>query len=601
MKKVLSNNFMMIKYIIKFCPIHIFISILNAVFSSIISIFDILFLRYIIVSISREADFFLLSLLVVVYMLFNIIYSFVNTWLNQIIRPKNEQILNQKMQEQIFIKALEVDVECYEDAEFYNKFTLAFQQADSRALSVLNTFSSLINSLISITALVTLISSFEPILIIIIMSNVIMSFCINTKTMKVQHEYYEKKIPCQREIVYTQRLFYQKEYAKELRLFSKFSMLMKNNFFASTNKLISLINIYGKKILKYIQADSIISSGSNSLITLYLAYKVLMKTIQVADFIALSSSTQQLIAKISQLLNIFPQIYEHSIYIENFNDYINYVPRIKENYSDKPFPDKPIIELKNVYFTYPKTERTVLKNINIKISYGEKVAFVGLNGAGKSTLIKLITRLYDPTKGNLYLNETRYQEYSVSTIRNNIGIVFQDYQIFAMTIAENILMRPLSGIDDEEIVNNALKFVGLYAKVSLLTNGIYTVLTREFNNQGAVFSGGEFQKLIIARIYARKSRIIILDEPSSALDPLAEKEIFNSINSFAKDRTIILISHKLSNVKDVDRIFLIENGILIETGSHDELIKINGKYAEMYNIQAEKYIAQNKERLECVI
>ena len=195
------------------------------------------------------------------------------------------------------------------------------------------------------------------------------------------------------------------------------------------------------------------------------------------------------------------------------------------------------------------------------------------------------------------LINVEYKNYDISSLRSNIGIVFQDYQSFAVSIAENVLMRPIiNQKNDEEIVNNALKYVGLYDKVQSFPDGIYTVLTREFNNTGAIFSGGEFQKLAIARIYTQNSNIIILDEPSSALDPFAENEIFNSVLNFATDKTVILISHRLTNVKNVDRIFLFDDGSLIESGSHNELMDKNEDYAIMYKVQADKYVTHHDER-----
>ncbi|HOJ09935.1 MAG TPA: ABC transporter ATP-binding protein [Clostridiales bacterium] len=596
MKKVIQNNMLMLKYVARFCPSHIFITILNAILASIISVFNILFQRHVVNTITKSTNFKVVSLSVLGITIVNITYSFINIWLQQRIIPRNTQILRQKMQMEIFRKAMEVDYECYEDSEYFNKFTLATQQAGSRAVAVLSTFSSLIGSLSGIGALVTLISCLDPIILMFVITNVAIYFYCSTKTIKIQHKYYEEKIPLEREIGYAQRVFYQREYAKDIRLFDKLSSLIKSIFNTSSNNLISLIGTYGKKLSKYLGSHSILGSGVNSAIMLYLSYRVLDKGLSIADFIALWSSSQQLSHQISQLLDIFPKLYENSIYIDNFIGLINYTSQISENHNSIDATNVQSIEFKDVTFIYPNTDKIVLKNINIKISSGEKVAFVGRNGAGKSSLVKLITRLYDPTEGRILLNDTLYQNYTVSSLRNNIGIVFQDYQTYAMTIAENVLMRPMiNKAEDEKLVNNALKFVGLYDKVNSISMGMYTVLTREFKNTGAIFSGGELQKLAIARIYVKNCSIIILDEPSSALDPIAENEILNSVLDLASNKTVILISHRLANVKNVDRIFFIEDGLLVESGSHDELMNMNGKYAEMYKIQVDQYdILMNK-------
>ncbi|MGD9567170.1 MAG: ABC transporter ATP-binding protein [Sedimentibacter sp.] len=594
MNKIIKNNLFMLKYIAKFCPNHIFITIIKSILSSIIPIFYILFTRFIINSITDGVDFKLVLSIMLIFLLFNICYSFFSIWILQRVIPRNTQILNQKMQTEIFNKTLELDLECYEDVEFYNKFSTALQQSDARALAVLNTFSTFIGSIFGIASLVALISSFTSIILLVVVANVIVTFYINTKTIDIQHKYYMDKIPYQRESEYVKRLFYLKEYAKELRLFCEFPNVILNNFNKAFDKLISLTCIYGKKLSKYYQVQEILNVLFNAAIMLYLAYKVMNKDLNIGDFIALFSSSQQLAQQISQTLTSFSQIYEHSIYIENFIEFMSYKSQICKDICKNEVAKNPVIEFKNVSFTYPNTSKSILKNINIKIASGERVAFVGRNGVGKSTIIKLIARLYDPTEGKIILNDLECGNYSINSLRDNIGIIFQDYQTFSLSIAENVLMRPIINYgEDEKIINDALKYVGLYDKIHSLPEGIHTVLNREFEKTGVIFSGGELQKLAIARIYARNSNIIILDEPSSSLDPIAENEIFNSVLNFTTDKTIILISHRLANIKNVDRIFFIENGLLLESGSHEKLMRLNGKYSEMYKIQANNYIMSN--------
>jgi ATP-binding cassette, subfamily B, bacterial len=589
--KIIKNNILMMKYIATFCPNHILLTIVNSILSSVIPIFYILFTRYVINSLTYGADFNKVLFIIIAFLIFNICYAFFTSWFQQVATPKNTQILNQKMQAIIFKKTLELDLSCYEDVDFYNKFSMALQQSDTRALAVLNTFSTFIGNLFGITTLITMISSFEPLLLIAILVNVLIAIFINTKVIKIQHKYYEERIPYQREIQYVNRVFYQREYAKEFRIFSGFPPVIMRIFNNSVNKLILLLKTFGKKLSRFYGAQNAISALVDAIIMLYLAYKVILKSLNVGDFVALSGSAQQLFSQLTQFINIFPQLYEHSVYTENFEEFMNYKPSIHNDKSKMEFKNNSIIEFRNLSFVYPNTEKTVLKGINIKIYSGEKIAFVGYNGAGKSTLIKLLTRLYDPTEGQIILDGIDCKKYNVTSIRKNIGIIFQDYQMFSVSIAENILMRPIiNREDDEDTVYKALKQVGLYDKIHSMENGIYTVLSREFTNSGAIFSGGEFQKLAIARIYAQKSNIIILDEPSSALDPIAENEFFNSVLDFVKDKTIILISHRMTNVNNVDRIFFIENGSIIEAGSHEELMSLDGKYAEMYKVQANKFI-----------
>lgn len=579
----------MIKYVVKYCHTYLFITLINAILASTVPVLYILLTRYIVDSITDGSNFSNVILIILAFLMSDISYCFFNVWMQQKVIPTNTQILNQRMQEDIFVKALSLDLECYENAEFYTKFSMALQQSDSRALSVLNTFSTLIGTVLGVVSLITIISSFEPIILIFTAVNVAITFYSNTKSAVIQHDYYEKKVPLLRETGYIQRVYYLRDYAKELRIFDKFPSVMTEKYDSAIGKTISLVDTYSKKLARPLRVQGSCNATINAAIMLYLANSVYNKTLSLGNFIALSNSAQQLAGQISQLLNVFPQMYEHSMYIENFTEFMNCKPNIDNGGGSLDVMDNPIIELHNVSFSYPNTKKVILNNISLKISPGEKVALVGKNGAGKSTLIKLIARLYEPSEGLLMLDGKPYSEYNLHSLRQKIGIVHQDYQLFAVSISENILMRPISSATDEEKVKEALELVGLYDKVCALPNGADTVLSKEFSNSGAIFSGGEFQKLAIARAYAQNSDIIILDEPSSALDPFAENEIINLVFDFAVDKTVILISHRLTNVKNVNKIILLKDGSLLESGPHDDLMKINGEYAAMYTTQANKY------------
>lgn len=591
MKKVIYNNLLMMKYVVRFCPNQIFFTILSAVLSNVIIVWNILYMRYIINVITKEPNIKRIIVIVLAFVFINIIYQYLEIWINQIVLPKNVQKLKKKMQIIIFQKAVEVDLECYEDAEFYDNYTLALEQADDRALQVLDTFSGMVGSLFGIGAFVTLISTFDPLVLVFVFLNVLISFLINLRVIKVSHDYYEETIPFQRKTDYVKRILYQREYAKELRLFREFSGMLKDKFSHAIDNRIKLVDKYGRKIGRHEGIQSIFNSGFNGMVMVYLAYGVIKQFINVADFIALSDSSNQLGHQITRFISVFPQMYEHSIYIENFKEFMDYSPKIFEPKEKKEISHCAAIELKNVSFSYPKTERLALKDINIKINPGEKVAFVGRNGSGKSTLIKLITRLYNPDFGNIFWGNCDYRECGLSDLRENIGVLTQDYQMYAVTIAENVLMRPIGNREqDMQLVEQALKYVGLYDKVMSFKDGVDTILTREFMNDGEIMSGGEFQKLAIARIYAKSCDVVILDEPSSALDPITENEVFDFVLDLANDKTVILITHKLSNVINVDKIFYLEDGCIVEEGSHVELMAKNGKYSAMFLAQAEKYV-----------
>lgn len=232
-----------------------------------------------------------------------------------------------------------------------------------------------------------------------------------------------------------------------------------------------------------------------------------------------------------------------------------------------------------------------LEGINLTIHKGEKVAIVGYNGAGKTTLTKLLMRLYDPVEGEILYNGRNLKEYDIPSLRDKIGTVFQDYKIFACTVAENVLGDECTE-NDRSTVTEALTSATFRDKLDSLEKGMDTELTKEFYDEGINLSGGESQKVAIARIFAHPYDLIIMDEPSSALDPMAEYELNHTILDYAQDKTVVFISHRLSTTRMADRILMFDSGHLIESGSHDELMAMNGKYAEMFKLQAEKYRAQ---------
>ena len=296
---------------------------------------------------------------------------------------------------------------------------------------------------------------------------------------------------------------------------------------------------------------------------------------------------------------------KHSLYIEKYNQFMNFEPTVIGEISD--IPEFETLEFRDVSFSYefsshpkykfhdgdytpPKSEgeKQALKNVNLKIGKQDKIAIVGYNGAGKTTLIKLIMRLYDPTEGEILYNGVNIKEFDPVSYRKKIGTVFQDFKIFATSIAENV-MNGAFREEDSETVKSALSMTDFTEKLNTLEAGINTHLTREFNDKGTNLSGGEGQKIAIARAFAKDYPIVIMDEPSSALDPLAEYKLNQSILRNTDGKTVIFISHRLSTTRIADKIYMFDRGMLVEEGSHTELLSKNGKYAEMFRVQAEKY------------
>lgn len=326
-------------------------------------------------------------------------------------------------------------------------------------------------------------------------------------------------------------------------------------------------------------------------VLLYGAYQTIVAgNMRLSELAVLSSfmvSTTWILIGFS---NSLIESFNNSLFIENLRKFLEYKPVIPEDY-DGVMPEKEIssIEFCNVSFGYSK-EKQIIKNLSFSIKGKQTVALVGHNGAGKSTIIKLLFRLYDPSEGAIFVNGRNIREYNLKAYRKLFSAAFQDYKILALTVKENVLMRKVSSKDDEA-VQNALIKARIYDKIMSLPDGMDTVLTREFNESGSVLSGGQYQKIIVARAFANDAPIMVFDEPSSALDPIAEYELFDSIMQESRDKTMVFISHRLSSVQNADIVFMLEQGELIEQGTHQSLMKLGKAYADMYKKQAENYLA----------
>lgn len=276
-----------------------------------------------------------------------------------------------------------------------------------------------------------------------------------------------------------------------------------------------------------------------------------------------------------------------------FLDFLQCENEIKDTGTSE-IPDYPEIEFRNVYFRYPGKKEYVLNNLNLKIESGKKVALVGVNGAGKTTLVKLLLRFYQPESGEILIGGKNIQSYSSSTLNRLFGVCFQNVQKYSLSLRENIAVSDISRLSDDDGILAAATAAGADGICKSLPDGIDTNMTRRFDNKGVELSGGQWQKIAIARAFFRDAQFIILDEPSSALDPEAEDCVFSSFGKLCKNKGGILISHRLSSIMMVDEIILLDKGSVLESGTHSELMKMKGKYAEMYSLQAEKYVGGTK-------
>ena len=454
----------------------------------------------------------------------------------------------------------------------------------------------LFTSICYLSTLFVIIVYIDPILILACILISITTVLGNKKTSKIGYEYNLKTTKINRFYNYIKRVFYEPQYAKEIRFYSLSNLLLPK-FDDNINEREKMIKKRAREILPIrISLETLRQGILYSFIIAYIVIRIYYGYLTLGDFLALFTATIQLSSQLSNIGAQFNSFYEHGLFAENLKTVLEYIPNIEadENAVFKiRKEEKYDIQVNDINFAYDT--RQIYNELYFQINTNEKVAIVGRNGAGKTTLIKLLLRLYDPLSGNLEFNKTNYKNIPVNVIRKKIGVAFQDMQFFSLSIAENILLRPFSNNDeDEKIVNSALEKVGLLEKIQSLPKGINSILTKEFDDEGVVFSGGEMQKLALARVFASDCDIIILDEPSSSLDPISEKEMFDFMYSATVDKSMILITHRLSSVKMANKIYFMEDGKIIESGTHNELMQRHGKYYEMFSLQAENYLNMNQ-------
>lgn len=555
--------------------------------------YDIVFWEVILGFVEREAAFSeVIPFLAfsVVFLILSLCFLYYNSC---VIEAVGNHRLYEKLHMRMFRKACDVELECFENPDFYNKYMKAVTQVKSRAHTVLWTMSDFLVGLFSLAFLFYKTIQIDIYAISFAIVPMILTYVFGKKINQVNYELYQENISANRKKEYVKRSMYQREYAKELRLSNGFAVLM-FYFKDAVSVVIENTRKYGFKAALLTCCSE---GASQVFITaasiLYASIRLLyFKDLQIGEYIVLINAIGQISNRLQRNANLLGRIQDNYLYIQNIKEFFDYEPKIAQSGCGKSVDKrKLLLEMDHVSFTYFGQEREVLEDINLSIHKNEKIVLVGENGAGKTTLVKLLMRLYDPTKGRLVLNGCDVKEYAVSEYRGLFGTIFQDFKIFGLTVAENVLMRRRRE-EDREMVEEALKSSGVYDKVMTLPNGIDTMLTREFDPDGAVLSGGEQQKIAIARVFARDCEIAILDEPSSALDPVAEYQLYESMLRACENKAVVFISHRLSSAVLADKIYMLEHGRIVESGSHEELMKRNGKYAKMFRFQAENYVGE---------
>ena len=500
--------------------------------------------------------------------------------------------LKSKLRMEMAYKTTKIQYAWLEDADMLNLKQQVTQFLEEDIDKIIFVTPTLISYMLASLGYVYIISSLNIVILIIILTVIGVSALIQEKTEKYAYQYRKDMAPLERRIAYFIMNMPNHKYAKDIRLFDLSGWLYKK--YAA--QLDAALGGY-KQVFNRRSHGAILISLANLLQTVsvyaWLIYKTFLGQLTVGQFTMYFSAISNFSGSITGILNSWIQITNVN---QGVYDYKKYMSLENEDAMDSSvlyaLPSMPCIEFKNVSFKYPNQSKFALKNIHIKIPYGQKIAIVGENGAGKTTFIKLLMRLYEPTEGEILINNINIKNYSIRDYRNLFAAVFQDYTIFSFSIKENVALQTSQEKGASDLVMDALERAGLASKISNLPKGVDTSIDTVFDDSGIQLSGGESQKLAIARAAYRNSPILVLDEPTAALDPRAEYAIYKSFHEMVGCKLAFFVSHRLSSSQLCDRILVFDKGEIIEDGNHASLLKANGLYAELYAMQAE-YYAEN--------
>lgn len=508
------------------------------------------------------------------------------------IQEKERPKVREKIKMLLYEKTKELDLACYDNPEYYNEMVLAISEVDTqidRCEAFLRNTASGITVFVS-TGIYFLIR--DRFSIVFAASSFVMAFAFNQLYNKRSFQIRMERNPHERKREYVKRVFYLGDYAKEIRLNPEIPDILLQTFEQANEEVYRVEKKHAMRRLflgvmrRYVSNDFF----SDVLYITYLVFQAAVRGVLSFSGVAiLYNSFGRLKRGMSIFTDVYPFACESSLYVQKIRDFLAYEPKIQSEEGIEPAEGAREMELDGVSFAYDQRTGGLLRDISLHIAPGEKIALVGYNGAGKTTLVKLLMRLYDVDAGRILADGRDIRTYDVQKYRDSIGTVFQDFQIFAGSVMENVLLDVADGCGEDGI-KEALADSGLMERVERMEKGIDTPLTTEFMEDGMDLSGGESQKLAIARVFYRKAGLMILDEPSSALDPIAEYQLNHAMLSATKDKTVIFISHRLSTTRLADRIIMLEQGRIVEQGSHSELLERDGKYAQMWRVQAGAYI-----------
>lgn len=593
MKKISTNNSgkknlgRLLYYVWKFAPELIGFRMILLLFSVATNIMvHVSMIKIVVDGISAQRPFFDVAVYILISGLVVLVSGILDNVFKNYLNTIGKLKIHKGVHTIIFNKVHQIDLENYDNANFYDDYIWALEKSDTEIINSYENIYKLILRIVNASVLLSITLIYDRLLLLFVIIPVVIILFAGGYLSRLQYEYEQEVNVIQRRKNYARRVFYLKEYAKELKMYSIGQVLL--NCFR--NSVDENEKVYKRFAFRFVTLGVVTESATSIfgliLLCLYMAFRAIVQGVYTAGTAAaMLNAVNNLAGSVSEIFALIPKLKRNSIFAEKIFKVIDYESRIEGFISEKPVDAVfERISLKNISFSYPGSTVKTINDVSLSLRKGEKIAIVGINGAGKTTLIKLIMRYYDPQTGSINYNGTDIKELTTKNYRQHFASIFQDFQIYAVSLAENVAMNFVED-NHEESIRKALE----NSQLGQLKNDLSINMTKEFDQKGMNLSGGQRQKIAIARALYRDSDIIIMDEASSALDPISEVEINKTIIEQLHDKSMIIISHRLSTIKHVDKIYFMENGEIVESGSHEELMNLNGKYAKMFMTQAEQY------------
>lgn len=538
-----------------------------------------------------EHSFLPILTLLVLEAVYLLITGVLNT-LSSVVNRVSGDLVSNNIRLKIMNKAKTLDIANFDMPDFYSKFENANREAGMRPIQILQSNFTIISTVIKIVSFVAVLWAISPFAPIFIFLLAIPGGVVNFIYRKKYFTYVRHRSKDRRQLNYYSDIMVDKNMAKEIRILG-----LADTF---SERYKSIFKKYFKGLKKLFLQEGFWNLGINFVVTvanvilfMWVAYMVFKGQLMIGDYSLYTGALNSIISGASTIVSTTAIIYEGTLFIDNLIDFMNMKRTVVPKGENAIEPKRHVghtIEFKNVSFKYPETQRDVLKGINVTISSGQTVMLVGLNGAGKTTLIKLLTRLYDPTEGEILLDGVDIREYDTESLYKIYGIVFQDFGKYAVNVRENIRFGNVYREDTDENIQKAAVEGDADGFIKKLPDGYDTPLMRFFEENGIELSIGQWQKLSIARAFYSDADVLILDEPTASLDALAEQEIYQRFDQLREGRTTILVSHRMSCATTADNIIVLENGTVIEEGNHAKLMELKGKYHELFTTQASRYL-----------